>query len=62
MSSLFRINYSCRVELSQDLPDNTHVKSLEDLTADFKRTLDGLFSEIEVTISDDSVKTSVPFD
>ena len=63
MIKLFRVIYSCRVEIAQNLPDNAPVRSLGELTAEFKRMLKNeLFKDMDITISDDSVKSSVPFD
>ena len=60
---MFRVIYSCRVEIAQNLPDNATVRSLRELTAEFKRMLKNeLFEDMDITISDDSVKSSVPFD
>lgn len=61
---MFTVTYSCRVEISQNLPDNTPIRSLEELTAEFKRMLENeLFRDMDVKVSHaEVVKTASPFD
>ena len=61
---MFTVTYSCRVEISQNLPDNTPIRSLEELTAEFKRMLENeLFADMVVKVSYPIVrKTATPFD
>lgn len=60
---MFTVTYSCRVEISQNLPDNTALRTLNELSAEFKRMLKNeLFHDMDINISDAEIKTSVPFD
>lgn len=61
---MFTVTYSCRVEILQNFPDNTPIRSVEDLTAEFKRMLKNeLFPDMDLKVSHaEVVKTASPFD
>ena len=59
------MTYSCRVDISQNLPDNTPIRSVEELTEEFKRMLENELSggDMDVKVSHaEVVKTASPFD
>lgn len=61
---MFTATYSCRVEISQNLPDNTPIRSVEELTEEFKRHFENeFFRDMVIKVSHaELVKTASPFD